>query len=128
MVNIGVKGHMQIEVTKNLLAKNVGSGALDVFATPAMIALIEETAWKSVAPALDYGMTTVGTSLSIEHTAPTPLGMSVTCDTELVAVDGKKLTFNAVVSDEKGEIGHGTHERFIVETESFQAKADSKRG
>ena len=127
MINIGVKGHMQIEVTKNLLAKNVGSGALDVFATPAMIALIEETAWKSVAPALDFGTTTVGISLSIEHTAPTPLGMIVTCDTELVAVDGKKLTFNAVVSDEKGEIGRGTHERFIVEAESFQAKADSKR-
>ena len=126
-MNIGIKGHMEISVTQNLLAKNVGSGALNVFATPAMIALIEETCWKSVAPSLDFGESTVGISMNIEHTAPTPLGMRVICDTELTAIDGKKLTFNAVVSDEKGEIGHGTHERFIVDSEKFQNKADSKR-
>lgn len=126
-MNTGIKGHIEIEVTPNLSAKNVGSGAVDVFATPAMIALIEETAWKSVAPSLEFGEATVGISINIEHTAPTPLGMIVTCDTELIKIDGKKLTFKCTVSDEKGEIGHGTHERFIVDTEKFQNKADSKK-
>ena len=62
-MNIGIKGHMEITVSDNLLAENVGSGSLKVFATPAMIALIEETAWKIVAPALDFGDTTLGTPL-----------------------------------------------------------------
>ena len=123
MLNLGIKGHMEIKVTENLLAKNVGSGALDVFATPAMIALIEETAWKSVAPSLDFGDSTVGVSVNIEHTAPSPVGATVTCDTELVAVDDRKLTFKATVSDKKGEIGHGTHERVIVNSEKFFEKA-----
>ncbi|MBO6214465.1 MAG: thioesterase family protein [Lachnospiraceae bacterium] len=123
-MNTGIKGHMEITVTDNLLAENVGSGSLRVFATPAMIALIEETAWKSVAPALDFGDTTVGTMVNIEHTAPTLPGKKVTCDTELISVEGRKLVFKATVSDEKGEVGHGTHERFVVNSKTFMEKAN----
>ena len=81
---------------------------------------------RSVAPYLEEGSGTVGTALHIQHTAATPLGMTVTCESELTAVEGRKLTFHVVARDEAGVIGEGDHERFIVNNEKFQAKADSK--
>ena len=110
-----------------MTARNMGSGTLEVFATPAMIALIEETAWRSVAPELEDGMATVGTNLNIAHVAPTPVGMTVRWETELAEIDGRRLVFNVKVSDECGEIGKGTHERFIINEEKFQKKADGKK-
>ena len=105
-----------------------GSGTLDVFATPALVALAEKTCWQSVAPALEAGSGTVGTKLELEHTAPTPVGMTVTCHSELVAVEGRKLTFKVTLADEKGPVGGGTHERFIIFEEKFAAKAEAKKG
>ena len=126
MLNTGIKGKLERLVTKELSAKTMGSGELDVFATPAMIALIEETAWKSVASELDEGCGTVGTKLDVAHTAATPIGMRVTCETELIEIDRRRLTFSVRVWDEAGEVGSGTHERFIVDNAKFQAKADGK--
>lgn len=126
MLETGIKGMQKTEVTDTNSALAMGSGTLKVFATPAMIALMEETAWKSVAPHLEDGSGTVGTALNIKHTAATPLGMTVTCESELIAVDGRKLTFHVTAKDEAGVIGEGEHERFIVQNEKFQAKADSK--
>ena len=123
----GIKNTLEITVTSNLTAAAVGSGTLNVYATPAMIALIEETAWKSVAPYLEEGQSTVGTRLDVSHVAPTPLGMTVRCETELTEVDGRRLVFAVNVYDEAGLIGKGTHERFIIMSEKFQAKADSKK-
>ena len=123
----GIKNVIETTVTDNNTAAEMGSGTLAVFATPAMIALIEETAWKSVTPYLEYGHATVGTQLDISHVAPTPVGMKVKCETELVEVDGRKLKFKADVYDETGLVGTGTHERFIINAEKFQAKADSKK-
>ena len=105
----------------------MGSGTLSVFSTPSMVALIEETAWRSVAPYLEEGQSTVGTKLDIEHVSPTPVGMAVKCETELTEVDGRRLKFNANVYDETGLIGTGTHERFIVNSAKFQSKANSKK-
>lgn len=122
----GIKGKESTIVNESNTAKTVGSGTLDVFATPAMIALMEETAWKSVAGHLDEGCGTVGISLNVTHDAPTPLGMEVTCESELVKVDGRKLTFELKAYDEKGTVGKGTHERFIVNDAKFQEKADGK--
>ncbi len=110
-----------------MTARVMGSGTLDVFATPSMIALIEETAWRSVAPQLESGMATVGTLLNVAYVAPTPVGMTVKCETELTEVDGRRLVFSVKVSDECGEIGRGTHERFIINEEKFQKKADAKK-
>ncbi len=124
----GIKFSMERVVTQDMTARAMGSGTLDVFATPAMIALIEETAWKSVAPHLESGMATVGTSLNIAHVAPTPVGMTVKCETELTEADGRRLVFSVKVSDECGEIGKGTHERFIINEEKFQNKANAKNG
>ena len=126
-MEIGIKITLEITVTDNLTAAAVGSGTLNVYATPAMIALIEETAWKSVAPYLEEGQSTVGTRLDVSHVAPTPLGMTVRCETELTEVDGRRLVFAVNVYDEAGLIGKGTHERFIIMSEKFQAKADSKK-
>ena len=122
----GITGTQTITVTEDKTAQAMGSGTLPVFATPAMIALIEETAWKSVADELEEGCVTVGTSLNVKHLAASPVGMKVTCNTTLVEVDKRRLVFSVEVEDETGKIGEGTHERFIVQAEKFQNKADAK--
>lgn len=127
MLSTGIKGRKTTEVTQENTAEAVGSGTLPVFATPAMIALIEATASESVAPFLEEGSSTVGTHLDIAHSSATPVGMSATCETELVEVDRRRLVFRVVVTDAKGEIGSGTHERFVVDDAKFMSKAESKR-
>ncbi|MFV0466399.1 MAG: thioesterase family protein [Lachnospiraceae bacterium] len=114
-------------VTEENTAAALKSGDLRVFATPAMIALIEEAAWKSVAEELEEGMATVGTQLTISHLSATPVGMKVTCRTTLTEIDGRKLVFEVSVSDETGEVGNGTHERFLVQADKFQSRADAKK-
>lgn len=126
MLTAGIKGREETIVSEANSAKTMGSGTLNVFATPAMTALMEETAWKSVAPYLEEGCGTVGTLLNITHDAPTPFGMKVWCESELVEVDGRRLVFQVTAYDEKGKIGGGRHERFIIQNEKFQAKADKK--
>lgn len=126
MLTTGIKGREEVLVTEANSAKTMGSGTLDVFATPSMAALMEQTAWKSVAPHLEEGNGTVGTLLTITHDAPTPLGMKVWCESELVEIDGRRLVFYVEAFDEKGKIGGGRHERFIINNEKFQAKANSK--
>lgn len=126
MLEIGIKGSGEAVVTEALTAKAMGSGELPVYATPAMAALIEETAWKSVAPALEPGQGTVGTKLDISHLAATPLGRKVRCETELIEIDRRRLVFSAAVYDEAGKIGEGVHERFIVDNGKFLAKANAR--
>jgi fluoroacetyl-CoA thioesterase len=124
----GIRGEQSVLVTAANTAKTMGSGTLDVFATPALVALAEKTCWMSVADALGEGNGSVGTKLELEHTAPTPVGMTVTCESELVAVEGRKLTFKVSLHDEKGPVGGGTHERFVVNDAKFAAKAEAKKG
>lgn len=108
-------------------AKTVGSGSLDVYATPMMIARMEEAAATLVEKNLPEGYTSVGILMNVAHTAATPRNMQVTATAVLVGVEGKKLTFEVTARDEAGEIGKGIHERFIVDSQRFQQKADSKR-
>lgn len=126
MLEAGIKGQMTITVEKENTAEVMKSGTLQVFATPAMIALMEETAWKSVAAELEEGCATVGTSLNIKHLSASPVGMKITCNTTLVEVDGRRLVFSVDVEDEAGKIGEGIHERFIIQSEKFQKKAEAK--
>lgn len=128
MLEAGIRGKQNVTVTPENTAKTMGSGTLNVFATPALVALAEKTCWMSVADALDEGCGSVGTKLELEHTAPTPVGMTVTCHSELVAVEGRKLTFKVTLADEKGPVGGGTHERFVIFEEKFAAKAEAKKG
>ena len=120
MLDTGIRGEKTVEVTPENTAEALGSG------TPAMIALIEATASESVAPFLEEGSSTVGTHLDVAHSAATPVGMSATCVTELVEVDRRRLVFKVTVSDACGEIGSGTHERFVVDNAKFMSKAQSK--
>lgn len=126
MLEAGIKGQKEIIVTQEKTAKSMCSGALDVFATPCMIALMENTAFESVAAELDEGCGTVGTKVNVSHVAATPVGMKVTCETELVEVNGRALKFVVKAYDECGLIGEGEHERFIIFDEKFQAKANAK--
>lgn len=126
MLQIGIKGHQEITVTNELTAKSMGSGVMDVFATPAMLALMEKTAFTSVLEHLNEGCGSVGTKVEIEHIASSPVGMKITCDSELVAIEGRKLIFKLEAYDSKGLIGKGTHERFLVENVKFQEKTDKK--
>lgn len=126
MLSPGIRGEKTVEVTESNTAEALGSGTLKVFATPAMIALIEATASESVAPHLEEGSSTVGTHLDVAHSAATPVGMSATCVTELVEVDRRRLVFKVTVTDAAGEIGSGTHERFVVDNAKFMSKAQSK--
>ena len=126
MLDTGIRGEKTVEVTPENTAEALGSGTLPVFATPAMIALIEATASESVAPFLEEGSSTVGTHLDVAHSAATPVGMIATCVTELVEVDRRRLVFKVTVSDACGEIGSGTHERFVVDNAKFMSKAQSK--
>ena len=128
MLETGIKGTRTVTVNEQNTAKTMGSGTLDVFATPALIALMEETCWRSVAEELEEGNGTVGTLLEIKHTAPTPIGMEVTCESALTEVDGRRLVFTVTAHDEKGVVGEGRHERFIIQNEKFQTKANAKRG
>ena len=126
MLETGIKGCVSVKVDETNTASAMGSGTLPVFATPAMIALIEKTASTSVAADLEEGRSTVGTHLDIAHSAPSPIGMEVTCETELVEIDRRRLVFSVVVRDTAGEIGSGRHERFIVDDGKFMSKAQSK--
>lgn len=113
-------------VTHEKTALTVGSGSLKVYATPAMLALIERAACEAVSSLLGEGETTVGTLLNVEHLAATPVGMNVSATAELVSREGRKFVFEVSASDESGLIGKGMHERFLVFSEKFQAKTDSK--
>ena len=122
----GITNTVTLTVTDKDTAKAHGSGTLDVFATPAMIALMENTAMTSVAPCLAEDEATVGTELNVKHLSATPIGCEVTCQSELTEIDGRKLTFRVTASDSKGVIGEGTHTRFIIKVEKFLAKASEK--
>jgi len=128
MLEKGIRGTGESVVTQENTAKAMGSGELDVYATPAMIALMEETAYKSVASELEEGSGSVGTLMNVKHVAASPVGMKITSRSELESVEGRKLTFKVEAYDEAGLIGEGIHERFIIVNNKFQEKAVKKLG
>lgn len=109
-------------------ARALGSGLLPVLGTPAMTALMEQAAANALEDFLPEGWTSVGISLNVEHTSATPLGMGFRAEAEVTAVEGRKVLFSLRAYDDAGEIGHGTHARFAVESEPFLAKAAKKLG
>lgn len=125
-ITVGMKGEVSTLVEREDTAKEVGSGSLLVYATPCMVALMEGAACEAIAPALEENQTTVGTALNIEHISATPVGLDVRAEAEVVAVEGKVLTFTVKAFDESGEIGHGTHQRVIVNAQRFLEKTYSK--
>lgn len=126
-LKIGLVGKSEILVDGNNTAKTMGSGDLEVFATPAMIALMEKAATLAVAEYLPEGSSTVGTMLNIKHIASTPVGMTVAAQATLIEVDGKRLIFTVDAFDGKDKIGEGQHERFIINVDKFMTRANGKR-
>ncbi|MFI3294602.1 MAG: thioesterase family protein [Rikenellaceae bacterium] len=109
-------------VTQDLTALAMGSGDMEVFATPAMVALMENAAMLEAAKSLEGGQTTVGIYIEAHHTRATPLGAEVTATATLTAQEGRKLTYEIVAQDPKGEIGKAIHHRFIVDRDKFLSK------
>jgi predicted thioesterase len=127
-IKAGMEKAALSEVTQENTARSMGSGSLDVYATPAMTALMEQAAAELAQENLPEGWTSVGIALSIEHTSATPIGVLTRASAKVTAVEGRKISYEVKAFDESGEIGHGTHERFAVEAEKFMAKAQSKAG
>ncbi len=125
-LKVGLTGSAEVLVSEENTAKTMGSGALDVFATPSMIALMEKAASIAVQPFIEEDSSTVGTMINIKHIAATPVGLNVTARAELVEIDGKRLVFSVEAFDGKDKVGEGQHERFIINAQRFISKANSK--
>lgn len=121
-MEVGLKYQSRVVVAEGNTAQALGSGDMAVFATPAMIALMENAAMNAVAGALPEGSTTVGTMMKSSHIKASKVGAEITAEAELVAVEGRRLTFTVKAWDEQGTIGEGEHERFIVDSERFLSK------
>ncbi|NLJ45092.1 MAG: thioesterase family protein [Treponema sp.] len=124
----GLSGERSLIVEERHTAAHLGSGGVPVYATPMMVLAMEEAALSAVDPRLEPGQATVGYHLDVKHLAATPQGMRVTARAELLAVDGKMLSFKVEAFDEKEKIGEGTHIRAIVNLDKFREKLAAKAG
>ncbi len=122
MLEKGLSASSSVTVVAENTAAQMGSGDLAVFATPAMVALMENAAMRAVAPHLAEGETTVGAEMNTTHLKPTGMGRVVTATAILTEVEGRKLTFTVGARDEEGLLGEGVHVRFIVQRERFMSK------
>lgn len=126
-IEIGLKGRAEIVVAYENTAAAVGSGLVSVFATPSMIALMEQAAASSLLPYLEDGQGSVGIHLDVSHDAATPIGMKVWAESEVTDVNGKQIVFAVSAYDEAGLIGRGTHKRALINVERFMSKVEQKK-
>jgi fluoroacetyl-CoA thioesterase len=124
--SVGLTGEATVQVAPELTARNLGTGGVLVFATPEMIRLMERAAVNALAPHLAPGQQSVGVLVNVRHLAATPLGATVTARAELIAVDGRWLTFRVSASDGADTIGEGTHERALIDLARFEARVAAK--
>lgn len=125
-IKTGITGTSELTVSDKELAINVESGSLNVFATPSMIALMEKAACSCISDYLESTETTVGTEITVRHSSATPKGMKVCAEAELTEVNGRELIFSVKAYDEAGDIGEGIHRRFVVYSDKFMEKTNSK--
>ncbi len=121
-IQIGQVNKEEKRVLQADSATAYGSGLVEVFATPAMIAFMERTSMNCVQELLPEGYTTVGTHIDVSHSKATPMEMSVFCEVKILTVDGRKIVFKVTAFDDDGEIGSGTHTRFIIDKNKFMKK------
>ena len=126
-IPVGAKGRVDGVVTDQLTAAAIGSGSVEVFATPYMGAAVETAAGEALRPYYGEGENSVGTKLEISHDAATPVGMKYWAEAEVTEVDRRRIVLKVTAYDETGVIGSGTHERFIIQMEKFLAKAEAKK-
>ena len=125
-ITTGIVKEISVNVEKSMLAVNVGSGTLEVLATPVVAALMEKAACELIQPYLPEGITTVGTMISVNHMSATPLGARVTAEARLTDIADRKYTFELTARDDAGLIATGKHERFTVKSERFIEKTNAK--
>ncbi|MBP7332396.1 MAG: Fluoroacetyl-CoA thioesterase [Firmicutes bacterium ADurb.Bin373] len=128
LLKAGIKGEARDVVTDQNTAVAYGNRVVNVYASPAMIGLMEKASLESVLPYLEEGMITVGTRFEVQHQAATPVGMNVVVRSTLVEIEGKRLLFTFEAWDDAEQIGKGTHERFIVKLDSFLKRTAGKSG
>lgn len=126
-IKVGLNSSIETDVKSEHSASKYGSGMVDVLATPAMIALMECTAKNAVDLHLPVGYTTVGTKVDVVHIAATPIGMKITVNAKLIEIKGKKLIFRVEAFDEVEKIGEGIHERYVINSDKFMEKVNSKK-
>ena len=126
-IPVGAKGRVDGVVTDQLTAAAIGSGSVEVFATPYMVAAMENAACEALRPYYGEGENSVGTKLEISHDAATPVGMKYWAEAEVTEVDRRRIVLKVTAYDETGVIGSGTQERFIIQMEKFLAKAEAKK-
>ena len=118
----GLRHNETLVVEHKDTAAVYGSGALEVFATPAMIALMEKTSLESVADKIGEGNTTVGIAVNIKHLKASPVGSTIRCEAEIIEVDRRRLVFSVKCFEDTTLVGEGIHERFVVDSQKFMAK------
>jgi predicted thioesterase len=123
----GLSGEASVTVDGSNTAAALGSGSVQVFATPAMAALVEAAAVKALDGVLNDDQTTVGVSLDLQHLAATPIGLTVRAEAKLVQVEGRRLTFRVTAFDDVEQIGIGSHQRMLVDTSRFLARTQAKQ-
>lgn len=121
----GITGYSEKQTVPADSAASYGSGLVDVFSTPAMVAFAEASCMKSVAALLPDGHSTVGTMVHFTHEKATPIGDMVRCICKVIVAEGRRLVFDVELSDSKGIIGRGSHERYIIDMQKFMAKLNS---
>lgn len=126
-ITTGAVHEETVRVDQKNIASAVGSGLVDVFATPMLITLMELAAARCLEPFLEPGQVSVGTHIDVEHSGATPVGMRVTAIATITAADRRRVEFSVAARDESGEVGRGSHTRFIVDKERFMEKALAKR-
>ena len=125
-LTVGLTGAATAEVTAERLATVVGSGNAPVFASPMLVAVMEAASVACVEGLLPDGHQSLGTHLDVAHTSPTPAGLTVTATATLVAIEGRKLTFEITAHDSVEPIGKGRHTRIVVDTPRFMARLAAK--
>lgn len=123
-----IKGVWQETVDESRSAETMGSGSLRVYATPALVALMEHAACEALKGMLEDGVTTVGTQMNVSHVAATPIGMTVRAEAVLTAQEGRAYTFAIEAYDDAGLIGKAEHQRVAVKIDKFMARTNAKLG
>ena len=124
----GITGAASTRVTQADTAQALGSGSVPVYATPALIALMEQAAVNALAPHLPPGSTTVGVRIDVQHLAATPIGMAVQAQATLRTQQGRRLTLDVVAHDNVEQIAQGSHDRVLVDQQRFVARVTAKTG
>lgn len=125
---LGIAGAAVTRVTEANTAQALGSGSVPVYATPALVALLEQAAVDALAPHLPPGLTSVGVRIDVQHLAATPVGLEVQAQAVLRAQEGRTLLFDVTAHDDQEQIARGVHERVLVDSQRFLARANSKIG